>query len=41
MIGEKYLLNMSLLKLHGYLLLVKIMNIFIVFGLPEVLNENE
>jgi hypothetical protein len=41
MIDEKYLLNMNLLKLHGCLLLVKIMNTFIVFGLLEVLNENE
>jgi hypothetical protein len=41
MIDEKYLLNMNLLKLLGYLLLVKIMNTFIVFGWHEVLNENE
>jgi hypothetical protein len=41
MIDEKYLLNMNLLKLHGFQLMVRIMNIFIVYGLLEVLNENE
>jgi hypothetical protein len=41
MIDEKYLLNMNLLKQLGFQLMEKIMNISIVYGLPEVLNENE
>jgi len=32
---------MNLLKLHEFQLLVRIMNIFTVYGLPEVLKENE
>jgi hypothetical protein len=41
MIDEKYLLNMNLLKQLGFQLMEKIMNISIVYGLLEVLNENE
>ena len=37
----KYLLSMSLLKQHGFLLVVKIMNIFIAYGLQVVLRVKE
>lgn len=38
MSGVKRLLNMSQLKLRGYLFTVKTTNIFIVYGLQEVLK---